>query len=77
MGNDSTRPYWLKGLDDATTDLAERGILTVESAAKFAGSGKKWIYGLIQAGLLPARKSGKRLIVRKQDLERLMGFEQA
>ena len=50
----------------------ERETLTVEQAAKVLGIGRGTAYEAVRAGELPAIRIGKRLVVPRQALDRLL-----
>ncbi len=50
----------------------ERETLTVEQAAKVLGIGRGTAYEAVRAGELPAIRIGKRLVVPRQAIDRLL-----
>ncbi len=50
----------------------ERETLTVEQAAKVLGVGRNTAYQAVRAGELPAIRIGKRLVVPRQAIDRLL-----
>lgn len=43
--------------------------VSIEEAQKISGLGRTKIYELLNAGVLPARKSGKRTLILRTDLD--------
>ncbi len=51
---------------------AERATLTVEETAKFLGIGRQLAYDRVKTGEIPAIKIGRRLLVSRAALEKML-----
>ena len=60
----------------STRDSADRQTLTVEEAAALLGIGRTSAYQAVASGQLPVIRIGRRLLVPRAALERLLGGRQ-
>lgn len=74
---DQNRPNWAKGLDEATYDLAVRGVFTTAAAAAYTDLSEGTIRQAIATGQLKARKQGKGWRIQKRDLDAFFNAEEA
>lgn len=61
----------------STRDNADRQTLTVEEAAALLGIGRNSAYQAVASGQLPVIRIGRRLLVPRAALERLLAETQA
>jgi excisionase family DNA binding protein len=52
--------------------IPERAAYSVAEAAVLAGVGRDGIYAAIRQGQLPAKKLGRRTVIRRTDLDRFL-----
>lgn len=55
--------------------MEERYTITVEEAAKLLGIGRNLAYDLARSGEIPALRLGKRIVVLRQPLEKMLAGE--
>ena len=65
------RPLWAKNLSALEYEFTSRDMFTTTAAAAYLGVSRPWILQQIRSGRLPARKVGRHLRIRRDDLERL------
>jgi excisionase family DNA binding protein len=58
--------------EQATTDLMAGGCLSVEQAAEFSAMGRSWLYQQMQNGNLPYALAGRRRLVPRIALQKLL-----
>jgi excisionase family DNA binding protein len=57
---------------DGREQMVEEGAVTVAHACRFAGVGRTFLYGLMDAGRLRYVKLGKRRLIPRAELRRLL-----
>jgi excisionase family DNA binding protein len=67
------RPHWARNLSEADWALAERNLFTAVAAAAYMGTSRAWVFRAAREHRIPLRKIGRRHLLRKQDLEQLLG----
>lgn len=78
MSDQKMRPAWAEELNQSDYELAiDRGLFTVRAAAGYAGTGPGWIYDRIGDGTLSKQKVGRRFLIRKCDLDKLIGYTES
>lgn len=71
--NTEHRPHWARELSESDWALSERGLFTAVAAAAYLGTSRAWVLREAREQRLPVRRIGRRHLLRKQDLDRILG----